>query len=142
MHYLDELRVLAIGIWNFGIRLDARWVDHIFKQNVCKREMNWMVHLCTFRNETSLLCICPKSVWKQTDITWNDLPKHVQKTRKNLPWFSGYGRRLMYNRSWVRIPAPWTGWTWHFFSLICCSNCIACLKRPKINEKSAGVGPF
>ena len=28
------------------------------------------------------------------------------------------------------------------FALICCKNCIACLKRPKINEKEAEVGPF
>ena len=33
------------------------------------------------------------------------------------PWSSGYGRRLMFWRSWVRIPAPYTGWT--FFTLIC-----------------------
>ena len=25
---------------------------------------------------------------------------------------------------------------------ICCQNCIACLKRPKTNEKEAGIGPF
>ena len=30
----------------------------------------------------------------------------------------------------------------HFFTLICCKNCIVCLKRPKINGKEAGVGPF
>ena len=30
----------------------------------------------------------------------------------------------------------------HFFTLICCKNCIVCLKRPKINEKEAEVGPF
>ena len=30
----------------------------------------------------------------------------------------------------------------HFFTLICCKNCIVSLKRPKINEKEAGVGPF
>ena len=29
-----------------------------------------------------------------------------------------------------------------FFTLICCKNCIVCLKRPKINEKEAGDGPF
>ena len=28
-----------------------------------------------------------------------------------------------------------------FFTLICCKNFIACLKRPKINEKEAGIGP-
>ena len=30
----------------------------------------------------------------------------------------------------------------HFFTYICCKNWIACLKRPKINEKEAGVGPL
>ena len=29
-----------------------------------------------------------------------------------------------------------------FFTLHCCKNCIVCLKRPKINEKEVGVGPF
>ena len=49
----------------------------------------------------------------------------------------------MFERLLVRIPAPNTGWTFgHFFTLICCKNCIVCLKRPKINEKEAGVGPF
>ena len=28
------------------------------------------------------------------------------------------------------------------FTLIYCKNCIVCLKRPKINKKVAGVGPF
>ena len=30
----------------------------------------------------------------------------------------------------------------HFFTLICCKNCIDCLGGPKINEKEAGVGQF
>ena len=30
----------------------------------------------------------------------------------------------------------------YFFALICCKNCIVCLKRPKINGKEAGVGPI
>ena len=54
------------------------------------------------------------------------------------PWSSGKGKRLTFRRSWVRIPAPYTGWT--FFTY--CKNCNVCLKRPKINEKEAGVGPF
>ena len=29
-----------------------------------------------------------------------------------------------------------------FFKLICCKNCIICLKRPNINGKEAGVGPL
>ena len=59
------------------------------------------------------------------------------------PWSSGYGWRLKFKRPWVRIPAPYTGWTFgHFLTLICCKNSIVCLKRPKINEKEAGVDPF
>ena len=30
----------------------------------------------------------------------------------------------------------------HFFTLNCCKNWIVFLKRLKINEKEAGVGPF
>ena len=31
----------------------------------------------------------------------------------------------------------------HFFTYICCKNCTdVCLKRPKMNEKVAGVGPY
>ena len=44
----------------------------------------------------------------------------------------------MFGRLWVRIPAH----DGHSFTLICCKNCSVCLKRPKINEKEAGVGTF
>ena len=30
------------------------------------------------------------------------------------PWSSGNGTWLMIKRSWVRIPAPYTRWNWHF----------------------------
>ena len=46
----------------------------------------------------------------------------------------------MFERLWVQIPAPYFGWT--IFTLIVVRNCIVCLKRPKMNEKEAGVGPF
>ena len=51
------------------------------------------------------------------------------------PWSSGYGRRLAFERLWVRIPVPDTGWT--LFTLYCCKNCNVCLKRQKINQKEA-----
>ena len=57
------------------------------------------------------------------------------------PWSSGYGRRLMLLRSWVRIPVPYTGST--FLTLICCKIVLMFVwKRPKINEKEAGDGPL
>ena len=48
----------------------------------------------------------------------------------------------MFKRLWVQIEAPYTEWTRGFFTLICSKNCIVRLKRPKINEKEAEVGPF
>ena len=49
----------------------------------------------------------------------------------------------MDRRSWVQIVVLYTGWRCHFGTLICCKNCNdVCLKRPKINEKEAGVSPF
>ena len=57
------------------------------------------------------------------------------------PWSSGNGKRLTFWRLWVWIPAPYTGWT--FFTYICYKKCYdVCLKRPKINEKEAGVVTF
>ena len=50
----------------------------------------------------------------------NILPKHLS---------SGYGRRLTCQRSWVRVPAPYPGWT--FFTFICSKNCNVCLERQK-----------
>ena len=46
----------------------------------------------------------------------------------------------MFERLWVRIPVPYTGLT--FFTLICYKICIVYLKRPNINKKEAGDGPF
>ena len=48
-------------------------------------------------------------------------------------WSSGSGRRLMFQRSWVWLSAPYTGWT--FFTFICCKYCNVSLKRPKIKQK-------
>ena len=46
-------------------------------------------------------------------------PGLVVKGRGNgrEPWSSGKGKRLTFQRSWVRIPAPYTGWTFfpHIF---------------------------
>ena len=46
----------------------------------------------------------------------------------------------MFLRSWVRFPAPNTGWT--FFTFICCKDCIVCLKRTKISKIETEDGPF
>ena len=53
------------------------------------------------------------------------------------PWARGYGRGLMFWRSWVQILAPYTGWT--FFSHLCVAK-FYCLLKTKINEKEAVDG--
>ena len=54
---------------------------------------------------------------------------------------SGYGRRITFQRSWGRILALYTGWT--FFTYICCKNYYyVCLKRPKINNKRGRGWPI
>ena len=51
-------------------------------------------------------------------------------------WSSDNGRRLMSWRSWVRIPAPFTEWT--FFTFICCKNRYICLKRRNNRKRFRG----
>ena len=46
----------------------------------------------------------------------------------------------MFERSWVQIPAPYTGRTCFHIELL--QKCIVCLKILKINEKEAEIGPF
>ena len=64
----------------------------------------------------------------------------VHKKLGREPWLSGYGKRLTFQRLWVQIPAPYTGWT--FLHIICCKNCNVCLKRPKINKKRPWLAHF
>ena len=48
----------------------------------------------------------------------------------------------MFRRSWVRIPALYTGWSSKFFTYICCKNCNCLLEKDENNEKEAEFGPY
>ena len=45
---------------------------------------------------------------RQARLCWRPRPAWVNLI---LHAFSGYGRRFMFGRLWVGIPAPYTGWT-------------------------------
>ena len=45
-----------------------------------------------------------------------------------------------FQRSWVRIPAPYTGWT--LFTFICSKNCTVCMQKTKLKDKEAGITHF
>ena len=48
-------------------------------------------------------------MWKK------EIKKNIKKNFNGRePWFSGYRRRLMFQRLWIRILAPETGWTLYF----------------------------
>ena len=55
------------------------------------------------------------------------------------PVSSGYGWRLMFWRSWVRIPALYTGWK--FFNIYLLPN-LECLFEKTKKQKEAMDGPF
>ena len=67
-------------------------------------------------------------------VFWSDYNKRktIQTIKEDgrEPCSSGYGRRIMFQRSWVQIPTAYTGRT--IFTYICGKNC---LKRPKKNKR-------
>ena len=50
------------------------------------------------------------------------------------PWSSGYGRRLMLQRSWVWILAPYTGWT--FFTYLFVVKFVMCVWKDENELKN------
>ena len=55
------------------------------------------------------------------------------------PWYSGYGRRLMFQRSWVQIPAPYTRWT---FSHLFVVKIVMCVWKDKNKWKRVQYWPI
>ena len=54
-------------------------------------------------------------------------------------WSSGYGKRLMFQRLWVQIPAPYTWWTFFTFFVL---NILLFVWKAKNIQKEAGNCPF
>ena len=55
------------------------------------------------------------------------------------PWSSGYRMKLTIWSLWVQIPAPYVGWTWHIFTLICCKKLYGLLEKTE-NKRKRGRG--
>ena len=75
--------------------------------------------------------IGPRDIRSQSEYRnlWQKVDHKILCYLGREPWSSGYGRRLMFQRSWVQTLAPYTGWT--FFTFICFQDCIVCLKIAK-----------
>ena len=49
---------------------------------------------------------------------------------------------IIFERLWVRIPAPYTRWTFFHIDFLYKLYCLFEKTKNKKNEKEAGVGPF
>ena len=75
-----------------------------------------------FQDSNLILTSKKREIFNQK---WREMSKaisHLNRVKKCLAakgnlvwgcWSSGYGRGLMFWRSWVQIPAPYTGWTFY-----------------------------
>ena len=92
--------------------------------------------LLRFEPELSVFGIDPSSSCDK-----NGIQSKIIFGKLWIPWSRGYGRRLMFERSWVPGTVCWMDMT--FFTLICCKNYNDfSLKRQDINKKVDGVGLF
>ena len=61
------------------------------------------------------------------------------RIKLSMPWSSGYGKRLMFQRLWVRIQALYTGWTWHFSHIFVVKIVMMCVWKDE-NKLKRGRG--
>ena len=126
------------------VYLNEEWLINdlktiIFLQILSKLLMHDMIHLMssnqfvlnvdkkmTYLSKASLVILKSKRPFNCSNYYKFQTCLKMVKLGGN-SWSSGYSRRLILQRSWVPILAPYTGWT--FFTFICCKICNLCLKR-------------
>ena len=118
VHGLVNERVLVVAD-TIGAVVEAEvavvWVDEASSVQGCNSRLRVFVGLEMCKSNVSLytLNLSIKYLVKLDKSVSNTLPVKFtilyQVGRE--PWSSGYGSRLTFQRSWVRIPAPDTGWT-------------------------------
>ena len=74
----------------------------------------WQLHNLVWNKSLRHTRFCPLNEWSfwRTKFWYNGRE----------PWSSCYGGQLMFKRCWVWILARYTGWTWHFFTMIFCKK--------------------
>ena len=121
-------------VWTLDVPV-LRQVYAALEPFSCKKSLNRMGSFGHFRlfRSTALLSHHPFLAEKNFFCNWglntgNLLfnSKQVFKFKRYFisvkvlqePWSSGYGKRLTFRRSWVRIPAPYIGWTFFHIYLL------------------------
>ena len=136
--FLNTVQILTSWIKNHRwCLLDIRTLDRWMVGADESTEL-WLTgkhYICTLK----FLCrrYTDQSVsyqWTMTDREENQNTRTdqnlVTEKSQQKPCSSGYERRPMFQRSWVQIPAPYTGWAF-FNTPLWCKICNVCLKRHK-----------
>ena len=88
--------------------------------------------VCCYKVVTMLLQSCCKVVIKHDELSSHrSIFKRKMQFIRVGPWSSAYGRRLMFQRSWVWIPALYAGWT--FFTCLFVLNFVMGVWKDKKN---------
>ena len=122
----------VLMLFEQNVDLHLIYQDNItFITAVCWKVVYWLE--CRYAVISNLLCpLAPEFMQnaheRQIKACAYFIPQRSLQGRE--PRSSGYGRKLMFRRSWVWIPALYTEWTF-FHILICCKNCNVCLRRRK-----------
>ena len=83
--------------WKIKIMLNSAWSNGLIICSIFGHLPHQTMKICTIGN--TRICQSKFKIWRE-------------------PWSSGYGKRLTFRRFWVRIPAPYTGWTFiHIYLL-------------------------
>ena len=97
------------------------------------------IHLFIFKETSSSSCFGVVVIAGNLGTLWCSVEKVTIWSTGREPWSSGYGRILVFWRLWVRIPAPYTGWTFfHLFVVII----VMFVWKDEKHEKEAEDGPL
>ena len=106
--------------WDFFkncVRMSNIWPNLLLPKESPKMAQSGHTASCTMFLH-SLTAFANENV---IDLATNNRIRICLKTRVHFgrePWSSGYGWRLMFERSWVRIPALYTGRTYFHINLL------------------------
>ena len=141
-HKLKKGRYVVLGNRTQGLHDDVRKMDPLYR--LFELACNCLMHIScfdfrqkaesVFGQKIELKSNLEKSFFRDFDFERVDCFPIRKLSEKYFflgqePWSSGYGRRLMRQRSWVWKQHRILGG--HFIAFICCKNCNVRLKRWK-----------
>ena len=104
-----------------------------------KYNNNWSTQIRLFLCKIIFFALSKILQMTITSITYSKISCAKYGFRQE-PWSSGYGIWHIFKRSWVQIPAPYTGW--NFLTLIFCKKCLFEKTENKKTKNRPGLAHF